>query len=46
MQASSVLESERVKQMLANLTGAERKRALDGLALLGKAARKTQGARQ
>lgn len=44
MQASSVLESERVKKMLAHLTAPERKRALEGLALLGKAARKTQGA--
>lgn len=43
MQASSVLESERVRKMLANLTAAERKRALDGLGLLGKAARKAQG---
>jgi DNA-binding MarR family transcriptional regulator len=44
MQASSVLESERVRNMLANLTPTERKRALDGLELLGKAARKAQGA--
>jgi DNA-binding MarR family transcriptional regulator len=44
MQASSVLESARVSQMLAQLTAAERKRALDGLALLGRAARKA-GAR-
>ena len=40
MQASSVLESARVKKMLGKLTAAERRRALDGLALLGKAARK------
>jgi DNA-binding MarR family transcriptional regulator len=40
MQASSVLESDRVKRMLANLTVAERKRALDGLGLLARAARK------
>jgi DNA-binding MarR family transcriptional regulator len=44
MQASSVLESERVKRMLAQLRPAERTRALDGLALLGKAARLAQGA--
>ena len=44
MQASSVLESSRVKKMLGRLTPAERKRALDGLALLGKAARKANGA--
>lgn len=43
MQASSVLDSDRVKRMLARLTAAERRRALDGLALLGKAARKAQG---
>ena len=43
MQASSVLESARVKAMLGKLTAAERKRALDGLALLGMAARKAQG---
>jgi MarR family transcriptional regulator, organic hydroperoxide resistance regulator len=38
MQASSVLESLRVKRMLGRLTVAERKRALDGLALLARAA--------
>jgi hypothetical protein len=43
MQASSVLESERVRRMLAHLTAAERQRALDGLRLLSKAARKAQG---
>ena len=43
MQASSVLESARVKKMLGRLTTAERKRALDGLALLGRAARQAQG---
>ena len=43
MQASSVLESARVKKMLGGLTAAERKRALEGLALLGRAARKAQG---
>ena len=44
MQASSVLESARVKRMLGQLTPAERKRALEGLALLGKAARAANGA--
>lgn len=39
MQASSVLESARVKRMLDRLTAAERKRALDGLALLARACR-------
>lgn len=39
MQASSVLESPRVKRMLARLTPAERRRALAGLALLARAAR-------
>src|SRR5262245_44963952 len=43
MQASSVLESARVKKMLGTLTVSERKLALSGLALLGKAARKAQG---
>ena len=46
MQASSVLESARVKRMLAALTAPERTRALDGLALLAKAARASQGDRQ
>lgn len=39
MQASSVLESARVKTMLGKLTAEERRRALEGLSLLGKAAR-------
>jgi DNA-binding MarR family transcriptional regulator len=39
MQASSVLESARVAKMLAQLTSAERKRALDGIGLLAKGAR-------
>ncbi len=43
MQASSVLESARVKKMLAHLTPAERKSALAGLSLLGKAARQANG---
>lgn len=38
MQASSVLESGRVKRLLNRLNPAERTRALDGLALLAKAA--------
>jgi MarR family transcriptional regulator, organic hydroperoxide resistance regulator len=42
MQASSVLESGRVKGMLEQLSAADRKRALDGLGLLATAARKTQ----
>lgn len=46
MQASSVLESARVKRMLAKLTPAERRRALEGLGLLAKAARKAQGDRK
>jgi DNA-binding MarR family transcriptional regulator len=45
MQASSVLESLRVKRMLARLSAGERKRALDGLALLARAARKAEGDR-
>ena len=39
MQASSVLDSARVQRMLGRLSSADRKRALEGLALLGKAAR-------
>ena len=39
MQASSVLDSARVKKMLNALKTGERRRALDGLALLAKAAR-------
>jgi DNA-binding MarR family transcriptional regulator len=42
MQASSVLESPRVKRMLDRLTVTQRRRALDGLALLARAARATQ----
>lgn len=44
MQASSVLEPSRVRRMLARLMPAERKRALDGLALLARAARASNGA--
>jgi DNA-binding MarR family transcriptional regulator len=43
MQASSVLESARVKKMLERLPIGDRKRALAGLALLAKAARGSQG---
>lgn len=43
MQASSVLESARVKRMLNGLDARERRCALDGLALLAKAARASQG---
>ena len=39
MQASSVLDTPRVRKMLERLTPAERRRALDGLALLARAAR-------
>jgi len=39
MQASSVLEPARVKAMLTRLTMADRKRALEGLSLLARAAR-------
>jgi DNA-binding MarR family transcriptional regulator len=46
MQESSVLDSARVAKMLSALTPAERRRALDGLALLGKAARQAQGDRK
>ena len=46
MQASSVLEPGRVQKMLRHLTPGERKRALEGLALLAKAARHAQGDRK
>ena len=39
MQASSVLESARVKKMLGKLTDGERRQALGGLSLLARAAR-------
>jgi DNA-binding MarR family transcriptional regulator len=39
MQAASVLESSRVRAMLARLTALDRERALAGLALLAAAAR-------
>jgi len=37
-----VLDTPRVKRMLQQLNEAERRRALDGLALLARAARATQ----
>ncbi len=40
MQASSVLETPRVADMLAQLSSADRRRALDGLRLLASAARR------
>jgi DNA-binding MarR family transcriptional regulator len=42
MQASSVLETERVKSMLGKLTPRDRSRALAGLAALARAARAAQ----
>ena len=41
MRGSSVLDATRVRAMLAALTGDERRRALEGLALLAKAANAT-----
>ena len=46
MQGSSVLESARVARMLGRLSGAERRRALDGINLLARAARAAQGDRK
>src|ERR1043165_1843385 len=43
MQPSSVLESARVKKMLARLNPGERKQALTGLAMLARAARSARG---
>lgn len=43
MQASSVLDTPRVRRVLGHLQAAERKRALDGLSLLARAARQAQG---
>src|SRR5690349_10214062 len=40
MQASSVLDAELVSKMLAHLSSNERKRALEGITLLAKGARK------
>lgn len=42
MQASSVLESVRVRRVLERLTAAERARALEGLALLARASRESR----
>ena len=42
MSEGSVLEADRVQSLLKRLTRAERRRALDGLALLGRAAREMQ----
>ena len=42
MQASSVLDSALVKRVLRRLRPSERKRALDGLALLARAARESR----
>lgn len=39
LQASSVLDSERVARLLATLTAEERRRAVEGLALLARGAR-------
>jgi len=39
MQAGSVLETSRVAAMLARLNAADRRRAIDGLALLARASR-------
>ncbi len=43
MQASSVLDSARVRNMLATLTVAERRQALAGIGLLARAARASRG---
>jgi DNA-binding MarR family transcriptional regulator len=44
MEASSVLDAERVASMLARLSGAEREAALHGLSLLARAARELAAA--
>ena len=46
MQASSVLDAELVANMLAQLSSSERKRALDGIGLMAKGARRAQGDRK
>ena len=46
MQASSVLDAALVATMLDQLSSAERKRALDGITLLAKGARLSQGERK
>jgi MarR family transcriptional regulator, organic hydroperoxide resistance regulator len=43
MQASSVLDAPLVSKMLAQLSSSERKRALEGIALLAQGARLAQG---
>jgi hypothetical protein len=45
MQASSVLETARVKRMLQRLKPRDRKHALEGLMLLARAARASQAGR-
>ena len=46
MQASSVLDAPLVARMLGELSTSERKRALEGIGLLAKGARRAQGARK
>jgi len=46
MQASSVLDADLVANMLAQLSSSERKRALDGIGLMAKGARRAQGDRK
>lgn len=46
MQASSVLDSALVTKMLDRLSSSERKRALDGITLLARGARLSQGDRK
>jgi DNA-binding MarR family transcriptional regulator len=46
MQASSVLDQALVAAMLQQLSAAERKRALEGIGLLAKGARRAQGDRK
>ena len=46
MQASSVLDRALVAAMLEQLSAAERKRALEGIVLLAKGARRAQGDRE
>lgn len=46
MQASSVLDAALVANMLTQLSSSERKRALEGIGLLAKGARRAQGDRE
>ena len=46
MQASSVLDADLVAKMLAHLSSSERKRALQGIGLMAKGARRAQGDRK